>query len=331
MAASTITRDTWTNDSGTTSVPVGDGTILNNSVLQNHIYARIDAMFAGTGTYTTFELGGVLKVDGFGSHTFSAGGTGAQQLAVRNTTAGTANYCEVAVGNDSTARLTLLQATASTFTPSGYALANGSTVVGTGAGGLSIAVSDATGHVRFYTNGNERARITSAGAIVINGTASLASEMFTVITSNVGITIQCTALTNDGTFMYYRNSANVAAGSITQTGATTLTFNTTSDARLKIDQGRVEDLSALRGLIIHDFIWKSDGIQDRGVFAQEAHPLYPRAITVGDDALVSDGTAPVRPWMVDYSKFVPDLIAGWQAHDATIADLQARLATLEAA
>jgi hypothetical protein len=176
----------------------------------------------------------------------------------------------------------------------------------------------------------ERFRITSAGAFVVNGTASLASERFTVMTDVVGITVGMTAGSNDCTFMYFRNSVNGVAGSITQTGATTLTYNTSSDARLKIDQGRVSDLSALRGILIHDFTWKSDGVTDRGVFAQEAQPLYPRAITVGGDDLARDGT-PASPWMVDYSKFVPDLIAGWQEHEATIADLHARLALLETA
>jgi hypothetical protein len=32
--------------------------------------------------------------------------------------------------------------------------------------------------------------------------------------------------------------------------------------------------------------------------------------------------------MTDYSKFVPDLIVGWQQHDDEIAALRARLATV---
>jgi hypothetical protein len=33
--------------------------------------------------------------------------------------------------------------------------------------------------------------------------------------------------------------------------------------------------------------------------------------------------------MTDYSKFVADLIVGWQQHDAEIADLRAALAALK--
>lgn len=64
MAASTITRDTWTNDTGTAASPNADGTVLNNTVLQNNIYARIDEMFSGAGSYTTLRFGGLVSVEG---------------------------------------------------------------------------------------------------------------------------------------------------------------------------------------------------------------------------------------------------------------------------
>jgi hypothetical protein len=58
MAASTIGRVTLTDDDGSGTT----GTILNNALRQAHD-DKIDAMFAGTGAYTTFEFGGGLKVD----------------------------------------------------------------------------------------------------------------------------------------------------------------------------------------------------------------------------------------------------------------------------
>ena len=60
MAASTISRATWTDDSGAGT----DGTIINNARLQADVYDKIDAMFAGSGSYTTFEFGGGVKIDG---------------------------------------------------------------------------------------------------------------------------------------------------------------------------------------------------------------------------------------------------------------------------
>jgi hypothetical protein len=81
----------------------------------------------------------------------------------------------------------------------------------------------------------------------------------------------------------------------------------------------------LRAVVVHDFTWKADGVGDRGIFAQDAHAHYPHAIVEGSDDRTASGDL-ARPWMTDYSKFVPDLIVGWQQHDAAIAELRAALA-----
>jgi len=60
MAGSTITRVGWTDDDGSGTT----GTIINNARKNSDIYDPIDAMFAGTGSYTTFQVGGLLKADG---------------------------------------------------------------------------------------------------------------------------------------------------------------------------------------------------------------------------------------------------------------------------
>lgn len=74
MSASVSTRFTWTDDDGTGTT----GTIVNNAELQK-IFDAIDAMFAGSGSYATLELGGKLKIDStagdalwsLGGHDFS--------------------------------------------------------------------------------------------------------------------------------------------------------------------------------------------------------------------------------------------------------------------
>lgn len=165
MAASTVTRDAWTNDTGTAANPNLNGTLLQNSVLQNHIYARTDEMFVGAGLYAIFTLGGLFSVEGFGTISFVAGGSGSHILSVRNTAAGTGNSAIVRVGNDSGANLGQLRGYSSTFTTSGFDIAQSVTLESAGSGGLNLATSHASGPIRIFTGnvGNQRGQITSAG------------------------------------------------------------------------------------------------------------------------------------------------------------------------
>jgi hypothetical protein len=126
------------------------------------------------------------------------------------------------------------------------------------------------------------------------------------------------------------NSAGTPAGSIQHNAVATVAYNTASDARLKTDHGRATDCAPLRALVIHDFTWTADGARDRGIFAQEAIALFPRAVTRGGDETTDAGHL-ARPWMTDYSKFMPDVIVGWQQHDAAIAELRAAVAALHGA
>lgn len=147
MAATTITRVTWTDGAS--------GTVINNAVLHSDIYAKIDQMFAGAGGYATFTFGGLVAAEGFGTHSFSAGGTGANTLGVRNTTAGTGNSARIRVGNDSAADLGALDAFASTYTTSGAARASGVRLTASGSGGLSLAAANASGVIRFFCSTSE--------------------------------------------------------------------------------------------------------------------------------------------------------------------------------
>ena len=104
---------------------------------------------------------------------------------------------------------------------------------------------------------------------------------------------------------------------------------TAAKKRLKKDLGVAANLSGLRATVVHEFQWLTeDGGKARGVFAQDAYWVTPYVVTVGSDELTTTGHL-VKPWSVDYSKFVPDLIVGWQQHDATISQLAARIAALE--
>lgn len=141
--AVTITRTQDVDDDGSYTT----GTVRNNAWKQA-IYAQIDALFTGA-----FSIVGPLTVTAFGTHSFSAGGTGGNRIDVRNTTAGAGNYAAVFIGNDTGATQFQLQGYTTTYTPSGPDLADGFKVGSSGAGGLSLAATHASGVLRLYSGG----------------------------------------------------------------------------------------------------------------------------------------------------------------------------------
>lgn len=163
---------------------------------------------------------------------------------------------------------------------------------------------------RFDSNGNLLVGTTTAG-LPAQGIALNSGGL-----ASVGI--GHTSGTASGT--YYSGFAYNGAwiGSITQNGTTAVSYNTTSDARLKTNLG-VAKTSRIPDLVVHDFVWKSDGSLARGVFAQEAFEAVPEAVKKGDD-----GEEVTDAWQVDYSKFVPDLIVEVQALRARVAELEQR-------
>lgn len=126
-----------------------------------------------------------------------------------------------------------------------------------------------------------------------------------------------TAGTPNATFVNFLNSSGATTvGSISYNGTVTA-FNTTSDARLKIDRGIATDVGLLEKIKVHDFVWRANGVPDVGIFAQELAVIKPSAVTRGDDDEdVSE------PWQVNYPSLVADLIVGWQHHEARIKALE---------
>jgi hypothetical protein len=324
--AVTIVRTNWIDDDGSGTT----GTVLNNAV-KTDLYNQIDgalakvAQLAGGNAFTGNQsIAGVLSVAASGS--FVAAGA---SLSVRNTSNAANAAGLLYVGNDADPNLTIIQSFSSTTAASGsFVLPNGSMLYAGGAGGLALAAGAGAGNIRFFSGGSvERMRIQPTGEVLVN-TLQAGGKISVGIAGGTGLWLQNVDAGNNAPFQAFVNGSFGLCGGITQTGATSVTFLTTSDARLKDDAGRATDLSALRGIVVHDFTWKVDGIRDRGVFAQDAHALYPRAVVPGTDDTTDDGTLKT-PWMTDYSKFVPDLIVGWQQHDTELAALRAELATLK--
>ena len=324
--AVTITRSPWIDDDGTGTT----GTVINNAV-KTDLYNQIDAalakvpQLAGGNAFTGNQsITGTLSVASNGTFTAANPG-GSVIVGVQNTAAGAAAQTRVTIGNDSDVALMTIMSLSSTFVAAGYNQPNGSVFYQGGSGGLSFLAAHGAGAIRFYSGGAaERMRITPTGELLI-GTQTLvpgfAQKVGLVFDGGVGsaYVIQNVAGSNTGNINVFQNAAGGTAGYINQTGALAVNYSTASDRRLKTDLGRATDLAALRAVVIHDFTWTADGVRDRGVFAQDAQALYPRAVTEGTDETTADGGL-VHPWATDYSKFVPDLIVGWQQHEAALAE-----------
>lgn len=80
----------------------------------------------------------------------------------------------------------------------------------------------------------------------------------------------------------------------------------------------------LRCLKVRAFTWNETGERGVGLFAQEAHAVFPHAVfphavRVGGDDVTEE------PWQMDYSMFVAPLIAGWQELDARLSRIEKQL------
>tara|TARA_R110000822_G_scaffold33493_3_gene95464 strand:+ start:3985 stop:5136 length:1152 start_codon:yes stop_codon:yes gene_type:complete len=293
-AALTATQATAFASTVSGSAIMGFGT-TNDVSLMN----RAGTVVLGVGPNTTavnmagtLAVGGVLTVSGLGTHTFSAAGTNIIRLR-GGTSAG--------YGIDLTS-------------PSGGSSPHIDTI---GSGTDLI----------FDINSVEKMRLTNGGSFLINTTTVLAKLVLSAPMQTIdGFSLIDTSTAfSPNIYIHFYNSSLGVAGSIAHPSASAVTFNTSSDQRLKRDLGLARDVSALRALRIHDFSWASDGVIDRNVFAQEAYAVMPRGITKGDD----DPITVTKTWMVEKAAYVPDLIVGWQQHDATITQLAARIAALE--
>jgi len=197
----------------------------------------------------------------------------------------------------------------------------GNEVAGSG-GAITLGAGDApNGMIEFVTGAFSRGRMFRSGAFSWGSVFDPGGSTFHHTSSGAAVpNFICLGVGVGQNFPITFQNANGQVGYI-GTLASATTYATTSDARLKTDRGRHTDPDVLRRTIIHKFHWTSDGTPGRGVFAQEAHAVAPFAVTVGTDDVDDQGRLK-NPWGVDYSKYVPDLITGWQEHEARLAALE---------
>jgi hypothetical protein len=175
----------------------------------------------------------------------------------------------------------------------------------------------------FHTYNENRMTITNGGQVLINRTSAASSEEVLGIRGKVNTTAFDIQI---GTNSYYgvrfRNSSGTQSGSI-QIDASSVTYGTSSDYRLKTDFKNYIGLDLISKIKTYDFAWKIDNTRNYGVIAHELQEVIPYAISGTKDAVNKDGS--INPQGVDYSKIVPVLVKAIQEQQTQIEQLKAKL------
>lgn len=132
-------------------------------------------------------------------------------------------------------------------------------------------------------------------------------------TSQTGLAVMNSNATATGTLVSFCNSGGTVQGSISQTNATTVAYNTSSDSRLKENVRDITD----SGSIIDSwhpvlFDWKHGTKDIHGFLAQETYQEYPEAVTPGTDEVNSAGEL-LHPWSMDKTTMIPVIAAEVQS------------------
>ena len=171
------------------------------------------------------------------------------------------------------------------------------------------------GALAFYSRPNggamtERMRITSGGAVCVNRSTSLLSSVFSI--DQFG-----SASTNIALNHFYTGNKYIdfgwygtSIGSITNISGTAVSFNTSSDYRLKEDLQEINGLEKIQDIKVYNYKWKGHDFRMDGVLAHELSEVLPYAVHGEKDAVDEEGNDKMQG--VDYSKIVPILIKAIQ-------------------
>ena len=191
---------------------------------------------------------------------------------------------------------------------------------------------EAGAHI-WATSGSEQMRLTGAGNLLIDKTTrdygGKVEIKFNGSVSN-GMAIQTTRDALSSAFLVFVDSDGNTIGSVTQNGATTVHYGTSSDYRLKEN---VVDLTGaiprLKTLPVRrfNFIADSETTVD-GFLAHEAQLVVPEAVTGTHNEVDADGNPVMQG--IDQSKLVPLLTAALQEAIGRIETLETEVAALKA-
>ena len=178
------------------------------------------------------------------------------------------------------------------------------------------------------TGGVERWRTDSSGDLLVRCTTSgFGNDNGTAI-ENGSVVIRHVAGTGGGTGYLWFTLGGSAIGSVAQNGSTGVSYNTTSDYRLKENVQPMQNaLATVAQLNPVTWKWKSDGSDGQGFIAHELQAAVPDCVTGEKDAVDKDGKPLYQG--VDTSFLVATLTKAIQELNAKVEQLQAQIGGAE--
>ena len=275
---------------GTTST-TGSGNLFIGGAYSSIYYNNASGNFnVGTTTNTTMSLGTNntirMTVD-------TSGNVG---IGVTPGTLGSTNRLELVTPSGTASRLLWGQS----------GVTNYSWSIPASTDAFTLVYGASTERMRIDTSGNLLVGTTSttsvnAGiAIIPNGSSGTTGYV------RIG---HSSATSGQGYLDFLYNNSII--GSVQQAGTTGVSFNTSSDYRLKENvTPMTTGLATIAALKPVNYDWISDKSAGEGFIAHELQAIIPNAVTGEKDAVNEDGS--IKPQGVDYSKIVVHLVAAIQ-------------------
>ena len=186
--------------------------------------------------------------------------------------------------------------------------------------GIFLAGSDT---LAFSTGGLERTRIGSGGAFLVGMTTAAPTSTDPGVHLSPAGLVEVRRTGTAGTYASFVNGTALV-GSVSPNGTTGVTYNTTSDYRLKSEVSIPAGfLAKLESLPVRKYKWYAEPEQpaEYGVFAHELQAVWPQAVRGEKDAPGMQ--------MVDYGRITPLLIGALKETLRKIDELEDRLLRIE--
>ena len=314
----------YSNTTGSPIIAIGYQALYGNTT-------GADNVAVGKGTLATNTTGGANTAIGnlalLQNTTASYNTAVGYQAGYANTTSAGCTYVGYTAGSQTTgSNNTFLGSACGTSVTSGAK----NTIIGgfTGnQGGLDIrtasnyiVLSDGDGNPRGYFDNNGAFFVSKVG--YVSGNAAFLN-VGADGTNQYGVTIANKSATNTS-FVIFANSSGGVAGYISQSSATSVLYNVTSDYRLKNVISSVTDAGQrIDSLKPIEYEWKTGG-KTKGFLAHQFAEIYPNSVSGEKDAVDKDGKPIYQGMQPSTPEVMADLIAEIQSLRKRVALLESK-------